>query len=67
MMPTLRQIERLNRLLMDLYNMKIPPESIKFSRRGDKPFIIVIAEPIYDIKKARWFNIYWDGKIVEEP
>ena len=63
MMPTLKQIERLNQLLLDLYYMQIPPESIKFSRRDNKPFVIVVAEPIHDIQEARWYYINWLGEL----
>ncbi len=66
MMPTLRQIKRLNQLLLDLYVMKIPPEVIKFSRRGNKPFIMISAEPMHDIKKVRWFEINSEGDLDEE-
>jgi len=61
MMPSLKQIRMLNQLLLNLYNIKIPPEVIKFSRRGNKPFIIIQIEPIHDLKMARWFVIDWEG------
>ncbi|OGI20731.1 MAG: hypothetical protein A3B68_09340 [Candidatus Melainabacteria bacterium RIFCSPHIGHO2_02_FULL_34_12] len=66
MMPTLRQIKRLNQFLLDAYVMKIPPEYIKFSRREDKPFIIIQLEPIHDIKMARWIEINWEGALNEK-
>ena len=61
MMPTLKQIKRLNELLLDLYSMHISPEVIKFSYRGNRPFIIVTIEPIHDIRKERWFTIDLEG------
>lgn len=57
MMPTLRQIKRLNGFLIYLYGIGVSPDVIKFSRREDKPFIIIQLEPIHDIKMARWFVI----------
>ena len=65
MMPTLRQIERLNRFLLDSYTMGVPPEVIKFSHRGLKPLVIIFLEPIHDIKLTRWFTIDWEGNLVE--
>lgn len=61
MMPTLEQIERLNRFLVYLYGIGVSPEVIKFSKREDKPFIIIQLEPIHDIKMTRWFVINWEG------
>ena len=66
MMPTLRQIKRLNQFLIDLYAMNISPEVIKFSRRGDKPFIIISVEPIHDLKMARWITIDWEGEVDDD-
>ena len=66
MMPTLEQINRLNRFLLDLYAMDIPPESIKFSRRGHRPFIIIQAEPIHDLRMERWFTINWEGVLKDK-
>ena len=62
MMPTLRQIKTLNQLLVDLYALRIPPERVIFSRRGDKPFVILVAEPRHEIKEARWYYIEWHGR-----
>lgn len=61
MMPTLRQIKRLNQFLLDLYSLSIIPEVIRFSRRGNRPFIMITVEPIHDIKRERWFTIDWEG------
>lgn len=61
MMPTLMQISELNKRLIYLYNMGIPPELIQFSRRGDKPYIIIYTKPIHDIRETRWFTIDHEG------
>lgn len=61
-MPTLGQINTLNQLLLDLYASNIPPQTITFSRRGDKPFVTLIAEPRHDLKEARWYYIENDGR-----
>lgn len=61
MMPTLRQIERLNRFLIYLHGIGVSPDIIKFSRREDKPFIIIQLEPIHDIRMVRCFVINWEG------
>ena len=65
MMPTLRQIERLNRFLLDSYTMGVPPRVITFSHRGQKPLIIIDIEPIHEIRKARWFSIDSEGELIE--
>ena len=67
MMPTLKQIERLNQFLLDLYSMKVPPEIVKFSRRGNKPFIIIQIEPLHNIKMTRWYTINWRGELDDDP
>ena len=61
MMPTLKQIERLNSFLIYLHGIDVSPDVIKFSRRESKPFIIIQIEPIHDLKMARWFVIDWEG------
>ena len=66
MMPTLEQINRLNRFLLDIYAMGIPPEVIKFSREDNRPFIIISIEPIHEIKRSRWFVIDWKGILKDE-
>ena len=63
MMPTLSQIKRLNQLLLDLYNLNILPSIVKFSRRQNNPFIILVAEPIHDIQEARWYYINHEGEL----
>ena len=55
MMPTLRQIKRLNQFLLDLYVMKVPPSSIVFSEKEREPPVGLIVEPIHDIQEARWY------------
>ena len=65
MMPTLEQINRLNRFLVDLYFMELPPDIIKFSHREGKPFIMIAIEPMHDIKIARWITIDWEGDLGE--
>ena len=65
-MPTLRQIERLNRFLLDLYVMKIAPQNINFSHRENKSFIIITIEPIHEIKRTRWFSLDWEGNLKDE-
>ena len=64
MIPTLKQIKRLNQLLLDLHALGVPPEIVKFSHRSDKPFIILIAEPIHDIKESRWYFINHNGELI---
>ena len=63
-MPSLKQIKRLNQLLIDLHILNIPPSIIKFSHRVNKPYIIVIAEPIHDLKESRWYFINSNGELV---
>ena len=63
MMPTLRQIKKLNQLLLDLYVMKVPPSSIVFSEKEGKPRVGLIAEPIHEIQEARWYYIDWQGEL----
>ena len=46
--------------------MSITPDIVKFSHRGNKPFIIIAIEPIHDIRKERWFAIDWEGVLKDE-
>ena len=62
MMPTLEQLATLNKFLLDLYSMKVPPEFIKFSWKEEKPQIHISVEPVHDIKMERWFIINWKGE-----
>ena len=66
MMPTLEQISRLSRFLLDIHGMGISPEVIKFSREDNRPFIIISVEPIHEIKRSRWFTIDWKGVLKDE-
>lgn len=63
MLPTLEQIKRLNQLLTDWYYMGVSPSSVIFSEEDGKPRVLVIAEPIHEAEKARWFIINWKGEI----
>ena len=66
MMPTLRQIKKLNQMLLDLYVIKVAPSSIVFSEEKGKPRIGLIVEPIHDIQEARWYYIDWQGELEKE-
>ena len=66
MMSPLRQLKKLNQILLDWYVMKIPPASIIFSEKDRKPRILLTAKPIHDIQEARWYYINWLGELEEE-
>ena len=57
MMPTLRQLKSLKQLLFDLHYLSITPSAIKFSKRQNKPFIIIVAESNPSTKDAKWYCI----------
>ena len=65
-MPTLRQIKKLSELLLNFYVLKVPPSSVIFSEKNNRPRVLLTVEPIHDIQEARWYYIDWRGELEKE-
>ena len=65
MMPTLKQIKKINELLLEYHFLKIPPSGIVFSELEGKPRVCIMLEPIHDLQHARWYYMDWQGELEE--
>ena len=64
MFPTLRQLRKLTGLIMELHSIHISFSEIKIEKKFDRPMIVLVTEPINEVREPVYYYVDWQGRLL---